>query len=138
MFFFFFVSLYFQYPELLVASYNNNEDAPHEPDGVALIWNLKYQKESPEYVFHCQVSELLSKIMLTALDEEEGFSYEAALSRGATAFFSLIQMNHLPKMSVNLALQNDAFFHRRKNTHVCPKLQVPPVIRQITLLFNKL
>lgn len=43
-----------QYPELLVASYNNNEDAPHEPDGVALIWNMKYQKESPEYVFHCQ------------------------------------------------------------------------------------
>ena len=45
----------FQYPELLVASYNNNEDAPHEPDGVALIWNMKYQKESPEYIFHCQV-----------------------------------------------------------------------------------
>lgn len=43
-----------QYPELLVASYNNNEDAPHEPDGVALIWNMKYQKESPEYIFHCQ------------------------------------------------------------------------------------
>ncbi|CAH3191359.1 unnamed protein product, partial [Porites evermanni] len=42
------------YPELLVASYNNNEDAPHEPDGVALIWNMKYQKESPEYIFHCQ------------------------------------------------------------------------------------
>ena len=47
---------FFQYPELLVASYNNNEDAPHEPDGVALIWNMKYQKESPEYIFHCQVS----------------------------------------------------------------------------------
>lgn len=43
-----------QYPELLVASYNNNEDAPHEPDGVALVWNIKYQKESPEYVFNCQ------------------------------------------------------------------------------------
>ena len=41
---------------MLVASYNNNEDAPHEPDGVALIWNMKYQKESPEYIFHCQVS----------------------------------------------------------------------------------
>ena len=49
-----------QYPELLVASYNNNEDAPHEPDGVALIWNIKYQKESPEYVFHCQVRELVT------------------------------------------------------------------------------
>lgn len=43
-----------QYPELLVAAYNNNEDAPHEPDGVALIWNMKYKKESPEYIFHCQ------------------------------------------------------------------------------------
>uniref|UniRef100_A0A8C6UK50 Dynein, cytoplasmic 1, intermediate chain 2a n=1 Tax=Neogobius melanostomus TaxID=47308 RepID=A0A8C6UK50_9GOBI len=43
-----------QYPELLVASYNNNEEAPHEPDGVALVWNLKYKKATPEYVFHCQ------------------------------------------------------------------------------------
>ncbi|XP_048882089.1 dynein, cytoplasmic 1, intermediate chain 2a-like isoform X2 [Brienomyrus brachyistius] len=43
-----------QYPELLVASYNNNEDAPHEPDGVALVWNMKYRKTTPEYVFHCQ------------------------------------------------------------------------------------
>lgn len=43
-----------QYPELLVASYNNNEEAPHEPDGVALVWNMKYKKATPEYVFHCQ------------------------------------------------------------------------------------
>ncbi|KAL0961880.1 hypothetical protein UPYG_G00332810 [Umbra pygmaea] len=43
-----------QYPELLVASYNNNEDAPHEPDGVALVWNMKFKKRTPEYVFHCQ------------------------------------------------------------------------------------
>ncbi|XP_052320192.1 dynein, cytoplasmic 1, intermediate chain 2a-like isoform X1 [Oncorhynchus keta] len=43
-----------QYPELLVASYNNNEDAPHEPDGVALVWNMKYKKTTPEYTFHCQ------------------------------------------------------------------------------------
>ncbi|XP_030219418.1 cytoplasmic dynein 1 intermediate chain 2 isoform X5 [Gadus morhua] len=48
-----------QYPELLVASYNNNEDAPHEPDGVALVWNLKYKKNTPEYTFHCQ-SEVMS------------------------------------------------------------------------------
>uniref|UniRef100_A0A8D0AHG8 Dynein cytoplasmic 1 intermediate chain 2 n=1 Tax=Sander lucioperca TaxID=283035 RepID=A0A8D0AHG8_SANLU len=48
-----------QYPELLVASYNNNEDAPHEPDGVALVWNLKYKKATPEYIFHCQ-SEVMS------------------------------------------------------------------------------
>ncbi|NXC16151.1 DC1I1 protein, partial [Corythaeola cristata] len=45
-----------QYPELMVASYNNNEDAPHEPDGVALVWNMKFKKTTPEYVFHCQSS----------------------------------------------------------------------------------
>ncbi|XP_043545830.1 cytoplasmic dynein 1 intermediate chain 1 isoform X2 [Chiloscyllium plagiosum] len=43
-----------QYPELMVASYNNNEDAPHEPDGVALVWNMKFKKNTPEYIFHCQ------------------------------------------------------------------------------------
>ncbi|BFZ22492.1 hypothetical protein BsWGS_25530 [Bradybaena similaris] len=43
-----------QYPELLVASYNANEDAPNDPDGVALIWNLKFKNMAPEYVFHCQ------------------------------------------------------------------------------------
>ncbi|XP_051944427.1 dynein, cytoplasmic 1, intermediate chain 2a-like isoform X2 [Hippocampus zosterae] len=48
-----------QYPELLVSSYNNNEDSPHEPDGVALVWNLKYKKNTPEYIFHCQ-SEVMS------------------------------------------------------------------------------
>uniref|UniRef100_A0A672T283 Dynein cytoplasmic 1 intermediate chain 1 n=1 Tax=Sinocyclocheilus grahami TaxID=75366 RepID=A0A672T283_SINGR len=48
------LSSYFQYPELLVASYNNNEDAPHEPDGVALVWNMKFKKTTPEYIYHCQ------------------------------------------------------------------------------------
>lgn len=43
-----------QFPELLVASYNNNEDAPHDPDGVCLVWNSKFKKDTPEYVFHCQ------------------------------------------------------------------------------------
>ncbi|XP_067111472.1 cytoplasmic dynein 1 intermediate chain 1 [Osmerus mordax] len=43
-----------QYQELLVASYNNNEDAPHEPDGVALVWNMKFKKSTPEFIFHCQ------------------------------------------------------------------------------------
>lgn len=40
-----------------MASYNNNEDAPHEPDGVALVWNMKYKKPTPEYIFHCQVKD---------------------------------------------------------------------------------
>uniref|UniRef100_A0A8C1IU21 Dynein, cytoplasmic 1, intermediate chain 1 n=1 Tax=Cyprinus carpio TaxID=7962 RepID=A0A8C1IU21_CYPCA len=43
-----------QYPELLVASYNTNEDAPHEPDGVVMVWNMKFKKMTPEYIFHCQ------------------------------------------------------------------------------------
>ncbi|XP_045210201.2 cytoplasmic dynein 1 intermediate chain 2-like isoform X9 [Mercenaria mercenaria] len=43
-----------QFPELLVASYSANEDAPHDPDGVALIWNSRFKKNTPEYVFHCQ------------------------------------------------------------------------------------
>ncbi|XP_043241865.1 cytoplasmic dynein 1 intermediate chain 1-like [Amphibalanus amphitrite] len=43
-----------QFPELLAASYNNNESAPHEPDGVCLVWNTRFKKDTPEYIFHCQ------------------------------------------------------------------------------------
>jgi len=43
-----------QFPELLVSSYNNNPEAPHEPDGVALIWNTRFKKDTPENIFHCQ------------------------------------------------------------------------------------
>jgi len=43
-----------EFPELLLTSYDGNTEAPHEPDGVALIWNLKYKKSSPEYIFQCQ------------------------------------------------------------------------------------
>lgn len=56
------VTFSIQYPELMVASYNNNEDAPHEPDGVALVWNMKFKKTTPEYVFHCQVGVSIVKI----------------------------------------------------------------------------
>lgn len=42
------------HPELLLASYHNSEDAPHDPDGVALVWNTKYKKTTPEDIFHCQ------------------------------------------------------------------------------------
>ena len=50
------IFLNIQYPELLVASYNQNDDAPQDPDGVALVWNMKYNTQTPEYVFHNQVS----------------------------------------------------------------------------------
>lgn len=42
-----------QYPELLLASYNSNQDNPNEPEGVALVWNIKFKKTTPEYIFHC-------------------------------------------------------------------------------------
>lgn len=45
-----------QYPELLLAAYNTNEEAHYDPDGVALVWNTKWNTQTPEYVFHCQVS----------------------------------------------------------------------------------
>lgn len=43
-----------QFPELLTASYNNNDDTPNDPDGVCLIWNTKFKKATPEFIFHCQ------------------------------------------------------------------------------------
>ncbi|KAF6033005.1 DYNC1I1 [Bugula neritina] len=43
-----------QYQELLLASYNANTELPHEPDGVCLVWNSMFKKDSPEYIFHCQ------------------------------------------------------------------------------------
>ncbi|XP_014616187.1 PREDICTED: cytoplasmic dynein 1 intermediate chain-like isoform X24 [Polistes canadensis] len=43
-----------QFPELLAASYNNNDDTPNDPDGVCLVWNTKFKKSTPEFIFHCQ------------------------------------------------------------------------------------
>ncbi|XP_044727285.1 cytoplasmic dynein 1 intermediate chain isoform X2 [Chrysoperla carnea] len=43
-----------QFPELLLASYHNNEISPNDPDGVCLVWNTKFKKTTPEYIFHCQ------------------------------------------------------------------------------------
>ncbi|KYN06916.1 Cytoplasmic dynein 1 intermediate chain 2 [Cyphomyrmex costatus] len=40
-----------QFPELLAASYNNNDDVPN---GAYLIWNTKFKKITPEFIFHCQ------------------------------------------------------------------------------------
>ncbi|CAH8875223.1 unnamed protein product [Trichobilharzia szidati] len=42
------------FPELLLAAYSSNEDAQHDANGVCLIWNIKFQKTSPEYIFYCQ------------------------------------------------------------------------------------
>lgn len=50
-----------QFPELLLSSYNSNEEAPNDPDGVALIWNTKFKKTTPEYIFHCQSAVMTAK-----------------------------------------------------------------------------
>ncbi|XP_023035245.1 cytoplasmic dynein 1 intermediate chain isoform X8 [Drosophila willistoni] len=42
------------FPELVVASYHNNVESPNEPDGVVMVWNTKFKKQTPEDVFHCQ------------------------------------------------------------------------------------
>ncbi|XP_055538257.1 cytoplasmic dynein 1 intermediate chain isoform X15 [Wyeomyia smithii] len=42
------------HPELMVASYHNNEESPNEPDGVVVVWNTKFKKHTPEDIFHCQ------------------------------------------------------------------------------------
>ncbi|VDN13902.1 unnamed protein product [Dibothriocephalus latus] len=44
------------YPELLLGAYDANEEAKNEPQGVCLIWNLKYKKTTPEYVFNFQTA----------------------------------------------------------------------------------
>lgn len=44
-----------KYSELLMASYNASEYAPQEPDGIVLVWNMKFKKTVPEHIFHCQV-----------------------------------------------------------------------------------
>lgn len=38
----------------MLASYHNNEDSPNDPDGICLVWNTKFKKSTPEYIFHCQ------------------------------------------------------------------------------------
>jgi len=43
-----------QYPELVAASYGENSASDVDPDGVALIWNTKFAKDTPEYIFQCQ------------------------------------------------------------------------------------
>ena len=46
--------LFVQFPELVAASYGENSTSDVDPDGVALIWNTKFSKETPEYIFQCQ------------------------------------------------------------------------------------
>lgn len=44
-----------KYPELLLASYNANEYAVHEPEGTCLVWNLRFGTTTPEFIFTAEV-----------------------------------------------------------------------------------
>ena len=48
-----------QHPELVLVGYYTNPNVPHDPDGVALMWDLKFHKETPDYIFNCQVRSLV-------------------------------------------------------------------------------
>ena len=41
-----------QHPELLLASFNAGDG---DTDGLALVWNVNFRKDTPDYVFHSQV-----------------------------------------------------------------------------------
>lgn len=48
------------HPELLLSAYSpDDHEASHAAKGVCLLWNIKYKKTSPEYVFTYQ-SEITS------------------------------------------------------------------------------
>ncbi|EPQ31168.1 uncharacterized protein PFL1_01356 [Pseudozyma flocculosa PF-1] len=46
-----------QHPELCVASYNRNDMANDDPDGLVAVWNL-HLRERPEFTFHAQTDVL--------------------------------------------------------------------------------
>ena len=47
------LSAIIQHHELLLASFNGGESS--ESDGLALVWNVNFRKDTPDYVFHSQV-----------------------------------------------------------------------------------
>ncbi|KAL0640351.1 hypothetical protein Q9L58_000632 [Maublancomyces gigas] len=49
-----------KFPELLLASYTKNPSAPHDPDGLVLVWNM-HMHHRPEYVFHAQSDVLTAR-----------------------------------------------------------------------------
>ncbi|KAI0136391.1 WD40-repeat-containing domain protein [Xylariales sp. AK1849] len=49
-----------KFPELLLTSYTKNPSAPHDPDGIVLVWNA-HLHDRPEFVFHAQSDILTAK-----------------------------------------------------------------------------
>ena len=57
----------FQHPGVLLSSYYTQETHGTDPDGVVLIWDLKFNKDIPDYVFNCHVSISLVHFIKKAL-----------------------------------------------------------------------
>lgn len=49
-----------KFSELVLASYTKNPTAPHEPDGIVLVWNT-HMHDRPEYIFTAQSDILTAK-----------------------------------------------------------------------------
>ena len=49
-----------KFPELMLASYNGNPAAPHDPSGIVQVWSMQL-RERPEYVFHAGSNVLTAK-----------------------------------------------------------------------------
>lgn len=41
------------HPGILLASYYQQETTSMDPDGVVLMWDLKFDKDTPDYIFNC-------------------------------------------------------------------------------------
>jgi len=42
------------HPELIYTAYGAKQSGSlHDPEGVVCVWNTKYKKDTPEFVFHC-------------------------------------------------------------------------------------
>ena len=52
-----------QHSGIIVASYYQIEKTTSDPDGVVLMWDLKFKKDTPDYVFNCHVSNDMSQLL---------------------------------------------------------------------------
>ena len=57
---------------MLLSSYHGLESVGSDPDGVVLVWNLKFNKDTPDYVFNCHVSK---GILLECIVNSRKFVY---------------------------------------------------------------
>ena len=50
------LSLSLQHQGMVSVSYYQLESTTSDPDGVVLMWDLKFNKQTPDHVFNCHVS----------------------------------------------------------------------------------